>query len=653
MIKKNGSIEPILRTMVFVAIGLVLLTSLAGAYSNPLDVPFKSQVPPGTWSETKNCGQTSSLMIYSFYDETIPTEQGIKDIDDWLFEKYGSSQAINGYSGSNTNTVILETLAKEYGGFSDSYKASGWTIEKVKQEIDAGHPVIVAVTGAPLGQSYDGHFLVVKGYTDTGIITNDPGRTNGVITYSNKQFLNAMSSQGGAVVVVIDEPSPTSPKLDLIILIDTTGSMGGEINQVKVSANEIVEALDSTGFDYRVAVADYRDYPESPYGGSSDYLYNLNLPFSSNKDSIISSINGLTLGWGADWRESVYSALVMSMTDANKDITNSDNYGWRNGVSKAIIIMGDAPPHIPEPWIGGYALSDVTYWSENIDPIVVYSIVVGYDSTTYAAFSEISEGTGGKVYSAETASEVADAIIEAIRDIGTDDHGVNVEITPAHNEVSPEDSVAYSVNITNKGNIADVYNVSFEAENILGSYRGYPMAIQLSWIVFDSAQVTFNSEMSEVRPLTITVPENWAGMEDMVYSFDVTAISTTDTNIGNTSSAELKVKANNKSMIEYSKLEIQWLAELVDGSDIDRGIKNSLLTKLTNAESKADRALVDLDNGKIKTADNMLQASRNLINAFANQVDAQYDKKIMQPDAEILKEKANQIMEDLEKAKNN
>ena len=445
----------------------------------------------------------------------------------------------------------------------------------------------------------------------------------------------------------------TQPKLDLIILIDTTGSMGGEINQVKVSANEIVEALDSTGFDYRVAVADYRDYPELPYGGSSDYLYNLNLPFSNNKDSIISSINGLTLGWGADWRESVYSALVMSMTDVNKDITNSDNYGWRNGVSKAIIIMGDAPPHIPEPWIGGYALSDVTYWSENIDPIVVYSIVVGYDSTTYVAFSKISEGTGGKVYSAETASEVADAIIEAIGDIGTDDHGVNVEITPAHNEVSPEDSVAYSVNITNKGNIADVYNVSFEAENILGSYRGHPMAIQSSWIVFNSAQVTFNSEMSEVRPLTITVPENWAGMEDMVYSFDVIAISTTNTSIGNTSSAELKVKANNKSMIEYSKLEIQWLAELVDGSDIDRGIKNSLLTKLTNAESKADRALVDLDNGKIKTADNMLQASRNLINAFANQVDAQYDKKIMQPDAEILKEKANQIMEDLEKAKNN
>ena len=106
-------------------------------------------------------------------------------------------------------------------------------------------------------------------------------------------------------------------------------------------------------------------------------------------------------------------------------------------------------------------------------------------------------------------------------------------------------------------------------------------------------------------------------------------------------------------MIEYSKLEIQWLSGLVDSSTIDHGIKNSLLMKLAIAESKLDRALVDLDDDKIKPADNMLWASRNLVNAFTNQVDAQYDKKIMQPDAETLKEKAGQIVEDLEEARNN
>jgi hypothetical protein len=155
-------------------------------------------------------------MVYSFYDGTTPTVQGIKDIDDWLFKKYGSSQAINSYNGSDTSTTILETLAKEYGGkygvFPNTYKTSGWTVARVKQEIDAGHPVIVAVTGAPLGQSYGGHFLVAKGYTSTGIITNDPGRTSGVLTYTNTQFANAMTSQGGAVVVVMPNPiTVTSP----------------------------------------------------------------------------------------------------------------------------------------------------------------------------------------------------------------------------------------------------------------------------------------------------------------------------------------------------------------------------------------------------------------------------------------------------------
>ena len=29
-------------------------------------VPFKSQVPPGSWSKTRNCGQTSSLMVFDY-----------------------------------------------------------------------------------------------------------------------------------------------------------------------------------------------------------------------------------------------------------------------------------------------------------------------------------------------------------------------------------------------------------------------------------------------------------------------------------------------------------------------------------------------------------------------------------------------------------
>jgi len=48
----------------------------------------------------------------------------------------------------------------------------------------------------------------------------------------------------------------------------------------------------------------------------------------------------------------------------------------------------------------------------------------------------------------------------------------------------------------------------------------------------------------------------------------------------------------------------------------------------------------------------MLQTSQNAMNAFVNLVDAQHDKKVMQPDTATLREKAGQIMEDIEKAEN-
>lgn len=241
-------------------------------------------------------------------------------------------------------------------------------------------------------ESYDAHWVIMNNKTGEG--------------YDDKEEMNAF---------VIEESS-LQGKLDLIFLFDTTGSMGDDIENVQDSANEILDSLDSKDVDYRVAVADYKDYGE--------YTYKLNLPFTTGdyKQDIINAINGLWASGGGNWRESVYSALVEAMLDANKDsVGNPDNYGWRNGVSKAIILMGDAPPHIPEPWEGGYSLEDVSYWSENIDPIVVYSIVVGSNNETNDAFSEISEATGGKTYSAQTASDVADAIIEAIGDIGTEE----------------------------------------------------------------------------------------------------------------------------------------------------------------------------------------------------------------------------------------
>jgi len=199
---------------------------------------------------------------------------------------------------------------------------------------------------------------------------------------------------------------PICPALDLIFVIDTTGSMVDDIANVKASATTIVNAIDSRISDYRVAVADYRDFPIEPYGGSGDYPYNAVLPFSTDKDSIIDGIHSISLGWGADWEESVYSALIRA-------IYTEDLGSWRNGVKKAVVLMGDAPPHDPEPFTG-YTSSSVVLAAESVDPAIIYPIVIGGDQTTYDYFSVLAEETSGELFTALTADDVVDAILEAI-----------------------------------------------------------------------------------------------------------------------------------------------------------------------------------------------------------------------------------------------
>ena len=116
--------KKLLISLFYVAIifALIITASLvpvaAGSSQTIIDVPFKAQVPPGEWGKTNNCGQTSSLMVFRGYEETTPTAQDIKDIDDWLYRKYGDPT--NDYNGSESGTTKLETLAREYAGFADS-----------------------------------------------------------------------------------------------------------------------------------------------------------------------------------------------------------------------------------------------------------------------------------------------------------------------------------------------------------------------------------------------------------------------------------------------------------------------------------------------------------------------------------------------------
>ncbi|MFQ4144222.1 vWA domain-containing protein [Chlorogloeopsis sp. ULAP02] len=137
------------------------------------------------------------------------------------------------------------------------------------------------------------------------------------------------------------------PNPNLAFVFDTTGSMGSYIGTVQQTAKDILNKLDVSGLNYRVAVTDYKDF------GGSDYPYRPVLPFSSNQAAITSAINSLSsVSGGGDTPESAYSALIRTIQGEGIGEWEEDAY------SRSIILLTDAPPHDPETYTG-YTAEDV------------------------------------------------------------------------------------------------------------------------------------------------------------------------------------------------------------------------------------------------------------------------------------------------------
>lgn len=195
-------------------------------------------------------------------------------------------------------------------------------------------------------------------------------------------------------------------RLDLVLAIDNTGSMWDDIAAAKSAASLIVDSV-LTSADARVALVTYKDFPVWPYGGAGDYTYRDVVAFTNDAPTLISGINSMSASGGADWQESVYSALMHCI-----DATSLG--GWRGEpIKKAIVLMGDAPPHDPEPFTG-YTMAQVVQAAEDADPVIVFPIGIGGHPVTHAYFSALAEGTGGAFFTAANAGEVVDAILEAI-----------------------------------------------------------------------------------------------------------------------------------------------------------------------------------------------------------------------------------------------
>jgi hypothetical protein len=153
--------------------------------------------------------------------------------------------------------------------------------------------------------------------------------------------------------VVVDKGGPTAATIDAYFLIDTSGSMGGVINQAKLAASNIFTSIKSTfGSDVAGGVGVYSENAglpgdactvtlspavtcSSPGAILSAPATVLNQNITTNQTAITDAIGDVTLNdpdYGGDGPENVVDALKLV----------ADNASWRPGSSRFIFTFSDA-----------------------------------------------------------------------------------------------------------------------------------------------------------------------------------------------------------------------------------------------------------------------------------------------------------------------
>lgn len=131
------------------------------------------------------------------------------------------------------------------------------------------------------------------------------------------------------------------PKTDVMIIFDTSGSMGSELEEAKSGILEVIGHLEATLPETEFGVAEVRDYYESPYDPEEDseetYPFKLDQPLTANKTKVKEAIEPLFASGGGDGPESYGRALWETATNPN--------VGWRSGARHIIILVADNVPH--------------------------------------------------------------------------------------------------------------------------------------------------------------------------------------------------------------------------------------------------------------------------------------------------------------------
>lgn len=174
----------------------------------------------------------------------------------------------------------------------------------------------------------DGRVVLVAGWDDI----KPRHRVRVVSGPSQRTVELGESRRGDEKEVVLDRTrvQPPAAKLDLALVLDTTGSMGDELEYLKTEMDALLARLHRKhgSLEVRWALIVYRDEGD-------DYVARVH-EFTDDFEAFRSSLERQSAGGGGDFPEAVHSAF-----------SAAQQLRWRDAAvaSRVLLHLGDAPPH--------------------------------------------------------------------------------------------------------------------------------------------------------------------------------------------------------------------------------------------------------------------------------------------------------------------
>ena len=298
----------------------------------------------------------------------------------------------------------------------------------------------------------------------------------------------------GNVTISVDVPAKP-PKADILIAIDTTGSMAPSITQAKSNANQIVTDVQASVPDSQFAIVSFKDSTDATAE------YQVVRTMTGSASDVATAVNGLNASGGGDAPEAhnlVFHKSYNPLEDGP--------IGWRTGTKKIVIVISDAQPHGE---LATQGLNDCT--NESTDPYGVG--LPNGDPHGYVTATEL----------ANTSAMGADRTLFMVRQASS--ATVSLDCYKSIAEATGGAGVNSDTNLGSQ--IVSLINGAFTgATNLqMDVVSATPNPADASWVSFDPAMhedVETPSMEPRLFDVTVTVP---GGTPSGTYTFDLRALA--------------------------------------------------------------------------------------------------------------------------------